>query len=205
MRGNSHVRCEAGEKVEITSKPYLSLLAQLHKLGIKGIKPWNSFYKTIETFFINSSLPAEYHFYGANVPKKLEPQRYELREKFFRALIRDGISVHKGFVVQDHEKKFISKGVDVLLSLDLVDLSLEGYDEIYVFSADGDIVPAIQRARENGTIVKAIVSFDTPAKHMVEAVDEVIRLSDVLKKIPSNHILRQERTNARTFKKESVA
>ncbi|GHO61221.1 hypothetical protein KSC_001130 [Ktedonobacter sp. SOSP1-52] len=25
MRGNSHVRCEAGEKVEITSKPYLSL------------------------------------------------------------------------------------------------------------------------------------------------------------------------------------
>lgn len=24
MRGNSHVRCEAGEKVEIISKPYLS-------------------------------------------------------------------------------------------------------------------------------------------------------------------------------------
>lgn len=25
MRGNSHVRCEVGEKVEITSNPYLSL------------------------------------------------------------------------------------------------------------------------------------------------------------------------------------
>jgi len=28
MRGNSHVRCGAGEKVEIISKPYLSLLSQ---------------------------------------------------------------------------------------------------------------------------------------------------------------------------------
>lgn len=26
MRGNSHVRCRAGEKAEITSNPYLSLL-----------------------------------------------------------------------------------------------------------------------------------------------------------------------------------
>ncbi len=31
MRGNSHVRCEAGEKLEIISKVYLSLLFSVYK------------------------------------------------------------------------------------------------------------------------------------------------------------------------------
>lgn len=182
----------------------MNAIIQLHQLGIEGIKPWNKFYETIEKHFTNSNSPAEYHFYGANVPENLYPQRYKLREGFFRALMRDGITVHKGFAVLDHSKKLVEKGVDVLLSLDLLDLSLEGFDEIFVFSADSDIIPAIHRARSNGAVVKAIINFEVPAGKMIGAVDEVIRLKDVLRFIPSEYLPRREKTNKNQIFKECV-
>ncbi|MED3576021.1 NYN domain-containing protein [Cytobacillus praedii] len=178
----------------------MNAMAQLHELGVKGIRPWSQFYKAIEEHFTTTKTPAECHFYCANIPEKLDSQRHHLREGFFKALIRDGITVHKGFAVLDRNKRLIEKGVDVLLSLDLVDLSLEGFDEIIVFSADGDIVPAIQRARANGAIVKAVLSFTMPAGNIAESVDEIIRLKDVLKFIPSIHLLELKNPNM----KESV-
>ena len=37
MRGNSHVRCEVGENLEITSKDYLSLYNIIKGLSKKGL------------------------------------------------------------------------------------------------------------------------------------------------------------------------
>ena len=37
MRWKSHVRCEAGEKLEITSKAYLSLLHNLQRLNAAAL------------------------------------------------------------------------------------------------------------------------------------------------------------------------
>ena len=38
MRGNSHVRCEWGEKLEITSKAYLSILNLLQETILQLVK-----------------------------------------------------------------------------------------------------------------------------------------------------------------------
>ncbi|WP_066298119.1 NYN domain-containing protein [Bacillus sp. FJAT-29937] len=182
----------------------MNAMKQLHNLGIEGIRPWSQFYEVIEEYFTNSDTPAERHFYCANVPEKIDAHRHQRREGFFNALIRNGITVHKGFAVLDRNKKLVEKGVDMLLGLDLVDLSLEGFDEIIVFSADGDIVPAIQRAQANGAIVKAVLNFNMPAGNIAGAVDEVIRLKDVLQYIPSEHLPRRD-VKIQNFKESVVA
>lgn len=181
----------------------MNAMVQFHRLGIEGIRPWRQFYKTVETYFASNQAPAEYHMFGCNVPKGLDEERFELRERFFSALFRDGINVHKGFTVLDQQNKLVSKGVDVLLSLNLVDLSFEGYDEIFVFSANSDIVPAIQRARENGAVVKAILSSNVPAGRMAKAVDEIIRLEDIIRLIPSKHLPRREIKSKTNFKESA--
>lgn len=51
MRGNSHVRCEVGENLEITSKDYLSLLnSALNTWNSKMTEIWNLLIQGPETF-----------------------------------------------------------------------------------------------------------------------------------------------------------
>jgi uncharacterized LabA/DUF88 family protein len=184
----------------------MNAIRQLHQMGIEGIRPWKIFFQTVQDFFLPGESAPNWNLYGANVPQKLDSVHYERRERFFRALIRDGISVHKGFAVVDANSRLVEKGVDVLLSLDLVDLSDQGYDEIIIFSADGDIVPAVKRAREKGTKVKVVLNPQIPAGHMAEAVDEIIRLNDVLMFIPSEYLPRRVKGNHKPImKKECVA
>ena len=53
MRGNLHVRCEVGEKVEIISNPYLSLFFGQDPKEVAAIfkdyleKPWYGFTKVV--------------------------------------------------------------------------------------------------------------------------------------------------------------
>jgi uncharacterized LabA/DUF88 family protein len=181
----------------------MNVMVQLHRLGIKGIKPWTAFYDATQR---NLNMPTEYHLYGANVPAKIHPERHRLRSGFFRALKRDGITVHEGFSVLDRKSNLVEKGVDVLLSLDLSGFALEGYKDIVVASADGDLVPAIERAQRYGSRVHVLVSKHVPAAHITQAADSVIHLEDIVKCISPKHIVQQPFDRGlKTFKESEIA
>jgi uncharacterized LabA/DUF88 family protein len=62
----------------------------------------------------------------------------------------------------DPTHPFVQKGVDVLLSIDLTQLSaLHTVDRAIIVSADSDFAPAIQRAKENMMLV-TLASFTEP-------------------------------------------
>jgi len=55
---------------------------------------------------------------------------------------------------------FIQKGVDVLLSIDLTQISASRtVDRVIIVSADSDFAPAIQRTKENMVLV-TLASFE---------------------------------------------
>lgn len=124
-------------------------ICQLHSLGIEGIKPWKKFYESIHSILVHDYglCSVSYHLYGAIPPKYLDKDRHFLRKRFFRALQKEGIFTHLGFVYNSKDG-FREKGVDMLLGLDVYQFSLEGYDLIFVFSGDSDLVPAIQRLKK---------------------------------------------------------
>lgn len=100
--------------------------------------------------------------YQSNPPTQQEKQMKSDFDKFISRL-----KLHPRFEIRlgrlqrsyDPRKEFEQKGVDVLLSIDLTDLSATGkVDKAIIVSADSDFAPAIQRAKENHMIVE-LASF----------------------------------------------
>lgn len=178
----------------------MNIMHQLHRIGIQGINPWDTFYLTLQTYLGHQ---AEKHFYGANVPEETFPERFLKRTRFFNALERKRIMVHQGHTVLNSNGKMIEKGVDVLLAMDLSALALKGCQDIVVCTGDSDMVPAIQRAQLHGARVHVVVSENIPAALITEVADEVIPLEDVIKRIPKSHVLL--RGLPQNLFKESVA
>lgn len=175
----------------------MNAVSQLHRLNIEGIRPWSAFFRAVEDLLAAKFDRVEiaHQFYGALPPKKMNLERFYNRKRFFDALERDDITVFRGYC---HEENgvLIEKGVDVALSLDLYRFSLQRYDLLLIFSADGDLVPAVQRAQENGAKVGAIVSRKQPARLLKSAVDFLIPLEMILSKIDGKNLLiRHEATN----------
>lgn len=175
MRGNSHVRCEAGEKMEITSKSYLSLFYQLHRINVQGLS-WPSFYRTL-SYYANSNVTP--YFACANVEKK-EKGFYSNRSKFFDTLRERGVSVLEGFSVRDSNRKRIEKGVDVLVALQIYKEALNGARDIIICSADSDLVPAVKEAQDMGVRVHVVMSDYTPGCELSTVADRVISLETVV-------------------------
>lgn len=178
----------------------MNVMHQLHRIGIQGINPWDTFYCALQTYLGHQS---EKHFYGANVPEETYPDRYLKRTRFFKALERSRISVHQGHTVLGTNGQMIEKGVDVLLAIDLSAFAFEGYQDIVICTGDSDMVPAIQRAQLHGAKVHVVVSENIPAALITEVADEVIRLEDIIKQIPKSNVLIRELPQ--NLFKESVA
>ena len=172
----------------------MSVMHQLHKIGVKGINPWTTFYETVKEYWTDQE-DVTFLFFGNNIPIEVDPQRYGKRKRFFDALNQNGILVQHGFTVLDSRKQLVSKGIDVLMSMHMMELSAAGYDELIVATASSNIVPVIERVRATGTHVRAIVSESAPARKLVSAVDSVLSLEEVLSYLPTKHI---------KWKKESV-
>ena len=82
--------------------------------------------------------------------------------------------------------KFTQKNVDILLTLDLTRLSVAGQIQRAVLvTADSDFIPAIQAARDSGTIVELYYSTRLPYnRDLLEACDErVVVDQDFIEKI----------------------
>lgn len=176
-------------------------VSQLHNLGVEGVRPWKIFYEAIHSVLKRDygDCHVAYHFYGAIPPKHVDLERFYLRTRFFTALEKDGIQIHKGFC-QSFEGGLQEKGVDVMVALDLYQMSLNQYDLLFIFSADGDICPAVQRAQANGSKVVAILSERQPASLMKKLVDGVVPLEAVLDLIDDKYLVR--RPNKKHFNPE---
>ena len=96
--------------------------------------------------------------------------------------------VHNGFTVLDSKNKLVSKGIDVLMSMQMLELSAAGYDDIIVATASSNLVPVIERVQANGTGVRVIVSETAPAGKLVSVADSTISLEEVLSYLPAKHI-----------------
>ncbi|MBN1591886.1 MAG: NYN domain-containing protein [Candidatus Coatesbacteria bacterium] len=70
--------------------------------------------------------------------------------------------------------KFTQKNVDILLTLDLTRLSVAGLiQRSVIVIADSDFIPAIQVAKDSGTIVELYYSTELPFnRELLEACDE---------------------------------
>lgn len=183
----------------------MNAISQLHRLNIEGIRPWSEFFRAVEDLLTAKFHRVETvrHFYGALPPKKADLTRFYNRKRFFEALERDDITVYCGY---SHEENgvLVEKGVDVALSLDLYRFSLQQYDLLLVFSADGDLIPAVIRAQENGSKIGAIVSRKQPARNLKNAVDFLIPLEMIIAKIDEKFLIRKQ-VNQFNHQKERLA
>lgn len=170
----------------------INAVGMLHDLGIEGIRPWRKFYEALHSVLIRDygDCRVDYRFYGAIPPRHVDMERHFLRKRFFQALEKDGVQVHTGFC-QASEGGLQEKGVDVMVALDLFQLSLDHYDLLFVFSGDADLAPAVQRAQEFGSKVVAILSDRQPATLIKKIVDGIVPLDAVIDLIDDRHICRR--------------
>jgi uncharacterized LabA/DUF88 family protein len=171
----------------------INAMNQFHSMGIEGINPWLTFYETTEKHIRAKTLgvnEVDYNIYGAVIPRTIDTDRHHTRKRFFKALVRSGINVHKAFCLPNAEtSKIEEKGVDMLLGLDIVAKAQAGIKHIYVFSADTDLVPAVQRAQTIGSKVTAIISQNQAGEIMRRYANHVLFLEELIKDIPSQHIV----------------
>lgn len=97
--------------------------------------------------------------YQSSPPTEEERKRYENTRRFLASLealprfeIRYGKLARR---VDDRGQRFEQKGVDVLLSVDLVRMSFDHQIDVAVLlTGDSDFIPAIRAAKEAGVVVR---------------------------------------------------
>ena len=93
--------------------------------------------------------------YQGNPPTEEQKNLYAGKVKFFNALSKLP-SIEPRFGKQrPRGGVYIQKGVDVLLAVDLVRLSSKGQiQKAFLIAGDGDYVPAVKAAKDDGVSVK---------------------------------------------------
>jgi len=166
---------------------------QLHDMGIVGIRSWKRFYQVVENYLktnYGSKMSTDYNFYGTLPPKQIDEAKYNNRYKFLEALQHDGINVYKGECYYQ-ENKYVEKGIDLLIGLDLYECSFYKYEYAVVFSGDADFVPAVERAKKNGTLIFALLGRQKQAYHLRNMVDVVIDLEFIIDKLEPGTIIKK--------------
>jgi uncharacterized LabA/DUF88 family protein len=93
--------------------------------------------------------------YQGNPPTEEQKTLYAGKVRFFNALSKLP-SIEPRFGKQrPRGNVFIQKGVDVLLAVDLVRLASKGQiQKAFIIAGDGDFVPAVKAAKDDGVSVK---------------------------------------------------
>jgi uncharacterized LabA/DUF88 family protein len=94
--------------------------------------------------------------YQHDPPTPPEQILYQGKQKFFNSLKKlPSIEPRFGRLRPRKEGGFVQKGVDILLAVDLVRLSLKGQiAEAVLLTGDADYVPAVQVAKDEGVHIK---------------------------------------------------
>lgn len=100
-------------------------------------------------------------------PNDDEKKRYQGFQKFIAYLeSQDSLEVRLGRT-EKRDKGYKQKMVDVLLSIDLVELSAQSkIDTAILVAGDSDFVPAIKKAKNNGTRVILFCSEEKNEYHI---------------------------------------
>lgn len=159
-------------------------LHQLQDVGVGGFRSWKKFYLAIERYLkdiYGEKMTTDFNFYGTLPPKgHVEEAKYNSRYKFFEALQHDGINVFRGECYFQEDGTFKEKQLDVLMALDIYEYSVYKYEYIVVFSGDADFVPAVERAKKNGTTIFALLEKNKPAFHLRNMVHIVIDINTII-------------------------
>lgn len=80
-----------------------------------------------------------------NSAKAQDLRRHQ--QQLFAELRKQKIEIVRGYLL-DYDGRFMEKGVDVRLAIDIVTMAYEKqYDTAFVVSSDTDLIPAIQKAQ----------------------------------------------------------
>ncbi|MFD1131389.1 MULTISPECIES: NYN domain-containing protein [unclassified Paenibacillus] len=171
---------------------------QLHDVGVGGFRSWKKFYQSIEQYLKSNygqKMVTDFNFYGTLPPKgHVEDAKYNSRYKFFEALQYDGINVLRGECYFQDDGSLKEKQLDVLMALDIYELSVYKYEYIVVFSGDADFVPAIERAQKNGSTVFAVLGKNKSAFHLKNSVDVIINLESIIQDMDKKTVIPSKTT-----------
>lgn len=122
----------------------------------------------------------------SNPPTEEEKSRFSNTQRFHAVLrhlnnfeVRCGRLAHRG-IDKDGNPIFEQKGVDVLLTIDMLGLSIKpSVTKIYIVSNDSDFVPAIQFVKNQGVQV-VLVHGKEYQNNLGEVADQKIKISKEL-------------------------
>jgi len=111
--------------------------------------------------------------YQSNPPTREESERFARKERFFSYLrrlprfsVRLGKLAYRG-VGADGQKEFEQKGIDTLLSIDMVNLAAtKQVSNIILLAGDSDYIPAVEVVRTHGVGVILYHSQNRRSYHM---------------------------------------
>ena|SRR3990167_1969065 len=110
-----------------------------------------------------------------------EEKRFLAKHRFFSAIARlPNFTIRLGTLVF-RNGKFMQKGVDVALSIDLVRFSVTGQiDKAIIIAGDADFIPAIRAAKNEGVHTVLYCSSHNCSPDLYDAVDCVKSLDTPL-------------------------
>ncbi|MFH1375849.1 MAG: NYN domain-containing protein [Patescibacteria group bacterium] len=134
-----------------------------HRIKKCGIEEKNFDYKSFVNWLVGKPLKSVKYYVGNVQAKKDDKKSQELRsaqQARFAKLEEAGFKTIKGRLLKI-EGKYVEKGVDVRLGLDIVVDALENsYEKAFLISSDGDLAPAIEHAIHKGRKKIVYVAFE---------------------------------------------
>jgi len=123
--------------------------------------------------------------YQSNPPTEEERRRYENTRRYLASLERiNRFEIRFGKLVKrrdDRGERFEQKGVDVLLSVDLVRMSFDHQiDAAVLLTGDSDFVPAVRAAKEAGVIVRLYYVPGNCGDDLITTCDESYEIDEDL-------------------------
>lgn len=164
-----------------------NLVSQLKMMGIQGLHPWGSIREVLKELLDREYGNTEVvcHFYGAVAPLNKDRLEHYNRKRFFGALRKDNIIVHEGRCVRNNTR-WEEKGIDVMIGLDIVELSKTN-DILFLFSADSDLAPAVERVKGSCKVV-SVISNQLSSRWIKKVSDSVLPLEAFMQIIDKSHI-----------------
>jgi uncharacterized LabA/DUF88 family protein len=150
--------------------------------------------KTLDQLGIQDSSLLRVYFYTSppyqpEHPNEEEKQRYKGFQKFINFLeMQDSFQIRLG-KTEKRKEGFSQKMVDVLLSIDLVELSAKAKIRTAILMAgDSDFVPAVKKAKDNGVKVILCCSSAKEEYHinLWKEADKRVFIDDTLMQQCSN-------------------
>lgn len=120
-----------------------------HRIKKCGIEEKNFGYREFVNWLVGEPVKNAKYYIGKVQAKKEDKKGQRLRaaqQARFAKLELAGFDILKGRLLKI-EGKYVEKGVDVRLGLDIaVDAIENSYDEAFLISSDGDLAPAVEYA-----------------------------------------------------------